>query len=105
MSRIGQRQTSQGFGRRGRFWGTDIPRHGIDRLVSGAKDNPTLSVSSRWLKQPDDKPMMTIDELPLDWFFRPGVKLDFRTMPDGHVVTAVELEPAESAELVWKRAH
>ena len=31
---------------------------------------------------------MTIDEVPLDWFFRPGVKLDFRAKPDGHVVTA-----------------
>ncbi len=25
--------------------------------------------------------MMTIDEVPLDWFFRPGVKLDFRELP------------------------
>src|SRR3989337_122416 len=24
------------------------------------------------------KPMQTVDQLPLDWFFRPGVKLDFR---------------------------
>ena len=38
------------------------------------------------------KPMMTIDEAPLDWFFRPGVKLDFRNLPDGHVVTAAEVE-------------
>jgi hypothetical protein len=29
--------------------------------------------------------MMTIDQVPLDWFFRPGVKLDFRKMADGHV--------------------
>ena len=36
--------------------------------------------------------MMTIDEVPLDWCFRPGVKLDFRKMPDGHVVTAQEVE-------------
>ena len=33
----------------------------------------------------------TIDEVPLDWFYRPGLKLDFRDMPDGRVVTASEL--------------
>jgi kynurenine formamidase len=33
----------------------------------------------------------TIDEVPLDWFYRPGLKLDFRDMPDGHVVTATEM--------------
>ena len=40
----------------------------------------------------DGKPMMTIDQVPLDWFFRPGVKLDFRKVPDGHVVAAAEVE-------------
>jgi kynurenine formamidase len=35
---------------------------------------------------------ITVDEVPLDWCFRPGVKLDFRKMPDGHVVTAAEVE-------------
>jgi kynurenine formamidase len=35
---------------------------------------------------------ITIDEVPLDWCFRPGVKLDFRHLPDGHVVTASEVE-------------
>ncbi|CAN7658652.1 cyclase family protein [Caballeronia sp. LjRoot34] len=34
---------------------------------------------------------ITIDEVPLDWCFRPGVKLDFRHLPDGHVVTAQEV--------------
>jgi kynurenine formamidase len=33
----------------------------------------------------------TIDELPLDWFFGPGVKLDFRSLADGHVVSAAQL--------------
>jgi kynurenine formamidase len=33
----------------------------------------------------------TIDEVPLDWFYRPGVKLDFRGFSDGHVVTAAEV--------------
>ena len=34
----------------------------------------------------------TIDEIPLDWCYRPGVKLDFRHLPDGHVVSAAEVE-------------
>jgi kynurenine formamidase len=42
--------------------------------------------------------MITIDEVPLDWFFRPGVKLDFRALPDGHVVSAKEVE-AELARI------
>jgi kynurenine formamidase len=35
---------------------------------------------------------LTIDEIPLDWCLRPGVKLDFRHLPDGHVVGASEVE-------------
>jgi kynurenine formamidase len=35
---------------------------------------------------------ITIDEVPLQWCFQQGVKLDFRHLPDGHVVSAVEVE-------------
>ena len=35
---------------------------------------------------------ITIDEVPLDWCLQAGVKLDFRHLPDGHVVTAAEVE-------------
>ena len=38
------------------------------------------------------KPAITIDEVPLEWCFNPGVKLDFRDRPDGHVVDAAEVE-------------
>src|SRR5947208_7476265 len=31
---------------------------------------------------------ITIDEVPLEWCFQPGVKLDFRSLPDGYVATA-----------------
>lgn len=41
---------------------------------------------------------ITIDEVPLDWCFRPGVKLDFRHLPDGHVVTPAEID-AELARI------
>ena len=34
----------------------------------------------------------TIDEIPLDWCFRPGVKLDFRGFADGYVATADDVE-------------
>ena len=42
------------------------------------------------------RPAMTIDELPLDWCLRPGVKLDFRHLPDGYVATAADVD----AELI-----
>jgi kynurenine formamidase len=41
---------------------------------------------------------ITIDEVPLEWCFGRGVKLDFRDRPDGHVVTAAEVE-AELARI------
>lgn len=35
---------------------------------------------------------ITIDEVPLEWCFQPGVKLDFRHFPDGYVVQAGDVE-------------
>ncbi len=35
---------------------------------------------------------MTIDELPLEWCLKPGVKLDFRDNADGHIITAAEVD-------------
>ena len=35
---------------------------------------------------------MTIDEVPLDWCYQPGVKLDFRHFPAGYVATAADVE-------------
>jgi kynurenine formamidase len=41
---------------------------------------------------------IAIDEVPLDWCFQPGVKLDFREKPDGYVITAADVE-AELARI------
>lgn len=38
------------------------------------------------------EPMQTIDEIPLEWFFALGVKLDFRHFEDGYVVTGADIE-------------
>jgi kynurenine formamidase len=40
------------------------------------------------------RPAETIDELPLDWFFRPGVVLDFHERADGDAVEVADLEAA-----------
>jgi kynurenine formamidase len=38
------------------------------------------------------KRAITIDEVPLEWCFQPGVKLDFRHFADGYVATAHDVE-------------
>src|SRR5450755_867400 len=35
---------------------------------------------------------IAIHEVPLDWCFQPGVKLDFRHFPDGYVVQAADVQ-------------
>src|SRR6478736_889560 len=35
---------------------------------------------------------IAIDEVPLDWCMQPGVKLDFRNLPDGYVVQPRDVE-------------
>jgi kynurenine formamidase len=38
------------------------------------------------------EPAWTIDQVPLEWCFQPGVKFDFRHFPDGYVVTPQDIE-------------
>ncbi len=38
------------------------------------------------------QPAQSIDELPLHWFFAPGVKLDFRHKADGDAITTEEVQ-------------
>ncbi|MEZ5752766.1 MAG: cyclase family protein [Paracoccaceae bacterium] len=38
------------------------------------------------------KRAITIDEVPLEWCFGAGVKLDFRDRPNGHTISAAEVE-------------
>ena len=43
------------------------------------------------------RPAQKIDELPLDWFFRPGVVLDFHERADGEVIDTGDVEAALDA--------
>lgn len=38
------------------------------------------------------KKAITVDQIPLEWCFRPGVKLDFTSFEDGYVVTAADIQ-------------
>lgn len=38
------------------------------------------------------EPSSTIDQVPLEWCFRPGVKLDFRHLAHGYIVTAADID-------------
>ena len=40
----------------------------------------------------DGERSWTIDEVPLEWCFQPGVKLDFRHLEDGYVVSAEDVQ-------------
>jgi len=45
--------------------------------------------------------MPTIDQMPLEWFFAAGVKLDFRDKPDGYIVQPADIE-AELARINYQ---
>jgi kynurenine formamidase len=45
----------------------------------------------------EGRPAQTIDQLPLDWFFRPGVVLDFHDRADGDAIEVADLERALEA--------
>jgi len=42
--------------------------------------------------KPGGEPSWRIDEVPLEWCFNPGVKLDFRHFPDGYLVQPADIE-------------
>ncbi|GAC1327287.1 MAG: cyclase family protein [Candidatus Dormibacteria bacterium] len=45
----------------------------------------------------DGQPALTVDQLPLDWFLRPGVVVDFSERGDGETIDVAELEAALGA--------
>lgn len=65
----------------------------VEQLVVSTHNGTHLDAPYHYHSTMDGgKRALTIDEVPLEWCFGPGVKLDFRHLPDGHVVTAAEVE-------------
>ena len=70
----------------GQAWAVEqanISTHNGTHLDAPYHFHPTMNHGER---------AITIDEVPLDWCFKPGVKLDFRHFGDGYVATAADVE-------------
>ena len=82
--------------------GDDLPGGegwAVEQLVVSTHNGTHLDAPYHFHSTMDNgKRALTIDEVPLEWCFGPGVKLDFRHLPDGHVVTGREVE-AELARI------
>lgn len=81
-------QTPDGAGFAAAEWVT-LTTHNGTHLDAPWHFHPTMNGGER---------AITIDEVPLEWCFQPGVKLDFRHFPNGYVATAVDVE-AELARI------
>lgn len=66
-------------------------------LRFGTHNSTHVDAPYHYNSRVEGRPAQTIDQLPLDWFFRPGVVLDFAEREDGETIEAADLEPALAA--------
>lgn len=86
---------------------TDLPEGeyaALERVTLSTHNGTHLDAPYHFFSRMDEalveggRPAMRIDEVPLEWCFQPGVKLDFRHFPDGYVATAADVQ-AELARI------
>jgi kynurenine formamidase len=58
----------------------------------GTHSSTHLDAPYHYNSEIDGKPAQKIDELPLEWFFAPGVVLEFQHKADGDAITAEEVQ-------------
>jgi kynurenine formamidase len=68
-----------------------------DRLSIGTHAGTHVDAPWHYNSTIQGEPAQTIDELPLEWFFGPGVVVDARHKADGDPVTAAEMQSGISA--------
>jgi kynurenine formamidase len=68
-----------------------------ERLSIGTHAGTHLDAPYHYNSVIGGQPSPTIDELPLEWFFGPGVVLDFRDREDGEAIEAADLPGALDA--------
>ena len=77
--------------RDGEGWATDY----FTRL--GTHNSTHVDAPWHYNSTIQGEPAQKIDELPLDWFFRPGVVLDFDGRADGETIDVADVEAALAA--------
>jgi kynurenine formamidase len=60
----------------------------------GTHNSTHLDAPSHYNSTIAGRPAQTIDQLPLDWFFRPGMVLDFHDRADGQTIEVIDVEAA-----------
>ena len=66
---------------------------GVERIQGTAHNGTHLDAPWHYASTMDGgEPAMTIDEMPLEWCFQPGVKLDFRHFEDGYLVQPQDID-------------
>ncbi|NLX63869.1 MAG: cyclase family protein [Clostridiaceae bacterium] len=64
----------------------------VEIVTAGTHTGTHLDAPWHYAPTSEGKPAKTIEEIPLEWCFSDGVVLDFRHLPDGHVITVDELK-------------
>ncbi len=66
-------------------------------LRFGTHNSTHVDAPYHYNSRVEGRPAQTIDQLPLDWFYRPGVVLDFCERADGETIEAADVEGALGA--------
>jgi kynurenine formamidase len=61
-------------------------------LRFGTHNSTHVDAPYHYNSRVEGRPAQTIDQLPLDWFFRPGVVLDFHERADGETIEVSDVE-------------
>jgi kynurenine formamidase len=92
----GARELEQGFGVPPRLLRDEEGPAG-ERLSIGTHAATHLDAPWHYNSTVQGQPAPTIDELPLEWFFGPGVVVDAREKADGDAVTSEEMQSGIAA--------
>jgi kynurenine formamidase len=82
-----------------------VPRHllrdgeawAVEQLTIGTHNSTHLDAPYHYNSTIQGSPAQTIDQLPLEWFYGPGVVVDFSAKEDGDAITAAQMEAAIDA--------
>jgi kynurenine formamidase len=92
-NKAGAEQVEQLFGVPRRLL-RDQEAWAVEQLTIGTHNTTHLDAPYHYNSTIQGSRAQTIDELPLEWFFGPGVVVDFTAKEDGDAITAPEMEAA-----------